>query len=257
MHKLLRHDKTPSIRVPHRRIIFTAVYMYKIRTQGPPPSPFLHTRYEFYSREYGTDRVVRAGCVSVSLSLLPYRIVIPMIPFRLLLSPPLWCCMIHKIIRKNNGENTAAVPVELNGVASPRNGHHAASPAASASAVDSAAAAVDPPGAPPPPSPQRFVDDVATMKALGKQGRWREVLCVLDRLKEEAAEAAEANEDAGWGGSIVPPLPPPDLMVYNAAIGALSKSGKWDEVSVYIYCMHEVYCRFCLFVFARVTLADT
>lgn len=97
--------------------------------------------------------------------------------------------------------------------ASPLNGHHTAG-AAAATAVASSPVTAEP--APPP----RVADDIAAMKALGKEGRWREAVAVLSQLKEDAAAASN-----GDGNDLAP-----NLAVYNAAISAVSRSGKWDEV---------------------------
>lgn len=107
----------------------------------------------------------------------------------------------------------AAVPVvDVHGSASPLNGHHTA--AGAAAVVTSSPVAAEP--APPP----RVADDIAAMKALGKEGKWREAVAVLSQLKEDASAASN-----GDGNDLAP-----NLAVYNAAISAVSRSGKWDEV---------------------------
>lgn len=68
------------------------------------------------------------------------------------------------------------------------------------------------------------------MKALGREGKWREALAVLSQLKKDAAAAAAAATTAGNGGDGIAP----NLTVYNAAVSAVSRSGKWDEVGVQI-----------------------
>ena len=64
------------------------------------------------------------------------------------------------------------------------------------------------------------------MKALGKEGRWREALAVLTQLKADAAAGAEGGGGGGGGGTDWAS----NVTVYNAAISAVSRSGKWDEV---------------------------
>lgn len=54
------------------------------------------------------------------------------------------------------------------------------------------------------------------MKALGKEGKWREVMSVLRKLQRDAKTDSALR---------------PDLVVFNAAVGAVSKSGRWEEVS--------------------------
>lgn len=118
-----------------------------------------------------------------------------------------------------------AVPIDLNGGPSAINGHHpaavnTASTGALATGPPSNDSAVPPP--PAPPLPPRLADDIAEMKALGKEGRWREAVAVLSRLKGDAAAATEGGD----GGSDLAP----NLAVYNAAISAVSRSAQWDEV---------------------------
>lgn len=76
----------------------------------------------------------------------------------------------------------------------------------------------------PQPSPlitphivPRVADDVVTMKALGKEGKWEQALEVLKRLKEDAAISGDRSIKPG-------------LEVFNAAVAAVSRSGKLDEV---------------------------
>ncbi|CAN0516516.1 unnamed protein product, partial [Ectocarpus sp. 12 AP-2014] len=116
-------------------------------------------------------------------------------------------------LHQHHRHNHHPVPVvDVHGSASPLNGHHTAAGAAAA-AVASSAVTAEP--APPP----RVADDIAAMKALGKEGKWREAVAVLSQLKKDAAAASN-----GDGNDLAP-----NLAVYNAAISAVSRSGKWDE----------------------------
>lgn len=141
-------------------------------------------------------------------------------------------------------------PVDLNGgaaaaaAAASLNGHHAVTVAAAAAAAavtspSSGSAPMDkpppppPPPLPPPPSlPARAAEAVAAMKALGKEGKWREALAVLSQLKADAAAEAAAGSGGGGGGSNLDLAP--NVTVYNAAISAVSRSGKWDEVRFFL-----------------------
>eukprot|EP00903_Cladosiphon_okamuranus_P012196 g11439.t1 len=132
-------------------------------------------------------------------------------------------------------------PVDLSGgAAAPINGHHAVAAATAAATAAAAAAASSSPSTssmkqhpaipPTPPEPvpplsARAADAVAAMKALGKDGRWREALAVLAQLKAAAAAGVEGE---GWGEGVGDDLAP-NVTVYNAAISAVSRSGKWDE----------------------------
>lgn len=64
--------------------------------------------------------------------------------------------------------------------------------------------------------PARVDDDMARMKALGKNGQWREVMSVFRELQR--------GSEADFSLS-------PDLAVFNAAISAVAKSGRMDEVT--------------------------
>ena len=99
-----------------------------------------------------------------------------------------------------------AVQVEADLLPRATHGHHAGAATAEASRPQ------------PLPVPPRQADDVAKMKALGKDGKWRQALDVLERLKEDAAASGDRSLFPG-------------LEVFNAAIAAVSRSGKWEEVS--------------------------
>lgn len=63
----------------------------------------------------------------------------------------------------------------------------------------------------------RVADDEVRIKALGKEGKWEQALEVLKRLKEDAATSGDRSLKPG-------------LEVFNAAVTAVSRSGKLDEV---------------------------
>ncbi|CAM9447310.1 unnamed protein product, partial [Ectocarpus sp. 13 AM-2016] len=116
-------------------------------------------------------------------------------------------------LHQHHRHNHHPVPVvDVHGSASPLNGHHTAAEAAAAAVASSA-------GAAQPAPPPRVADDIAAMKALGKEGKWREAVAVLSQLKEDASAASN-----GDGNDLAL-----NLAVYNAAISAVSRSGKWDE----------------------------
>ena len=79
--------------------------------------------------------------------------------------------------------------------------------------------------------PARIVEDAARMKAFGKEGRWREALKVLDKLKEDSSFSSlvSSSTPAQAEGREMA-VPAPDLKAYNAAVGAVAKSGRWHEV---------------------------
>lgn len=117
---------------------------------------------------------------------------------------------------------TAVSPAELNG-ASHLNGH------ASAAAISSnhAAHVTVHEAVPIIPRPPRLGEAASRMKTLGKEGKWREVMSVLRELQRDAETDSALR---------------PDLTVFNAAVGAVAKSGRWEEVSALLntsLCLRE------------------